>query len=95
MVLGQGEWMVNPTKDYQTYNPLGKDESDRCVSVVNGMGSDRSDFAALDGGNWSLWPGRFNRSNARLSRDHKQPNLLEQSTNSSHINGARQETRQC
>jgi hypothetical protein len=45
----KGEWMVNPTKDYQTYNPLGKDEADRCVSVVNGMGSDRSDFAALDG----------------------------------------------
>jgi len=44
-----GEWMVNSERDYQTYNPLGKNERDRCVSVVNDTGADRSDFAALDG----------------------------------------------
>lgn len=45
----RGEWMVNSQKAYQTYNPLGKDESDRCVSVINDTGAVRSDFAALDG----------------------------------------------
>ena len=45
----RGEWMVNSQKDYQTYYPIGKDENDRCVSVINDTGVDRSNFAALDG----------------------------------------------
>ena len=46
----RGEWLVNPTsRDFDSYNPLDKPLNQRCVSVVNATGSDRSDFAALDG----------------------------------------------
>ena len=46
----RGEWMVTPTSgDFDSYSPLDKPFNQRCVSVVNATGSDRNDFAALDG----------------------------------------------
>lgn len=46
----RGEWMVNPASgDFESYIPADKAENQRCVSVVNGTGSKRSDFAAFEG----------------------------------------------
>jgi len=45
----RGEWMVNTTQAYESYNPGDKPVNQRCVSLVNATGSDRRDSAALDG----------------------------------------------
>lgn len=46
----RGEWAVYPTSgDFDSQGPLDKPHNQRCVSVVNATGSDRNDFATLDG----------------------------------------------
>lgn len=46
----RGEWMVNPVGgEFEDFNPLEKSPNQRCVSVVNATGKQRSRFAALDG----------------------------------------------
>jgi hypothetical protein len=45
----RGEWMVNTTPEFESYNPAGKPTDQRCVSVVNATGADRRDYAGFDG----------------------------------------------
>lgn len=40
--------MLNSTRDYETFNPIGKDESQRCVSIVNDTGTPIRDYAGFD-----------------------------------------------
>jgi hypothetical protein len=42
-----GEWIVSATKDIE--DPADKPLNQRCIALVNGTGSNRNDFAALDG----------------------------------------------
>lgn len=43
-----GQKVYAGTKDYWTYKPLGKDENDRCVSMVNDTCAPQPGFAVLD-----------------------------------------------
>ena len=41
--------MVNATRNYATFNPFGKDEGQRCVSLVNDTGVRTDDYRGFDG----------------------------------------------
>ena len=43
-----GEPMVNSTKGFDTFNPLNKEESRRCVSLVNATGRDPLDYLGFN-----------------------------------------------
>jgi len=46
-VSARTQLMVNSTRAYETFNPIGKDEDRRCVSIVNETGTD--DYRGFDG----------------------------------------------
>lgn len=41
--------MLYPVKSFENYYPYEKQQNQKCVSLVNGTGAARSDFAAFDG----------------------------------------------
>ena len=43
------ELMANSTRAYETFNPIGKDEDKRCVSIVNETGTRTDGYSGLDG----------------------------------------------
>jgi hypothetical protein len=46
----RGEWILFPTQGLERgYNPYPEEESERCVSVVNGTGEPRESFDRLAG----------------------------------------------
>jgi hypothetical protein len=45
----RGTLMLNSTRKYETFNPIGKEESLRCVSIVNDTGAPSQDYAGFDG----------------------------------------------
>lgn len=46
----KGEWTLFPSENISSYDPLNAQGNRRCVSLVNGTGSARADYTALDGG---------------------------------------------
>jgi hypothetical protein len=45
----RAELMVNSTRAYETFNPIGKDEDQRCVSIVNETGTRNDGYSGFDG----------------------------------------------
>jgi hypothetical protein len=45
----RAELMVNSTRAYETFNPIGKDEDRRCVSIVNETGTPTDGYSGFDG----------------------------------------------
>lgn len=45
----RGEWTLFPAKSTKRYNPYTNNENAKCVSIINGTGRRRSDFASLGG----------------------------------------------
>lgn len=45
----KGEWILFPTRNFEAYDPFGRGESQKCVSLINGTGSDRSRYFGLEG----------------------------------------------
>lgn len=45
----KGEWILFPTKSFRDYSPFGRDENQKCVSLVNGTGLERTRYQSLEG----------------------------------------------
>ena len=45
----RAELMVNSTRAHETFNPIGKDEDQRCVSIVNETRAGTDDYRGFDG----------------------------------------------
>lgn len=45
----RGEWILFPSKDFENYDPFNKEESKKCVSLINETGFARSKYQVLDG----------------------------------------------
>ena len=41
--------MLNSTREYETFNPFGKEEGQRCVPIVNDTGTPNEHYAHFDG----------------------------------------------
>jgi hypothetical protein len=44
-----GEWILFPSEDFEDYDPFKTNENEKCVSLINRTGSDRSQHRHLDG----------------------------------------------
>lgn len=42
------DWKVNSLRGYENFNPFGKEEDQRCVTIVNDTGEPAEDFAGFD-----------------------------------------------
>jgi hypothetical protein len=43
------EWILFPTKDFDSYYPFDRKENEKCVTLVNGTGMEPAKFAPLEG----------------------------------------------
>ena len=44
----RADWKVNSLRGYENFNPFGKEEDQRCVTIVNDTGEPAEDFAGFD-----------------------------------------------